>query len=234
MKKRRTPGFTLIELLVVIAIIAILAAILFPVFTKAKEAGRNAKCLNNLKQLNTALLMYVDNFNGTFPNCTYYSRVMELGLGGLGTGSYMQDKLRKYVRNSEIWMCPSIDVKAKLPPWPGKPYDQHTMSENGRYDIVYYKINKRWPDPSNYMWVHYVYDSKRPEIAPITVSGSRTSKIKRPSKATMLFELPYWDNAKTPHQMGGNGVNVSFFDGHVRAVRSSQHLFTDICWQGWM
>jgi len=54
----RTHGFTLIELLVVIAIIAILAAILFPVFSKAREKARQTQCINNQKQIATAVLMY--------------------------------------------------------------------------------------------------------------------------------------------------------------------------------
>jgi prepilin-type N-terminal cleavage/methylation domain-containing protein/prepilin-type processing-associated H-X9-DG protein len=68
---KRTPrsrsGFTLIELLVVIAIIAILAAILFPVFAQARESGRKASCISNMKQVGQGLLMYVGDYDETFP-----------------------------------------------------------------------------------------------------------------------------------------------------------------------
>src|SRR5437762_4120123 len=64
---RRRVGFTLIELLVVIAIIAILAAILFPVFAQARSKARQATCISNLKQLGNAMLMYVQDFDETFP-----------------------------------------------------------------------------------------------------------------------------------------------------------------------
>jgi prepilin-type N-terminal cleavage/methylation domain-containing protein len=68
MRKRFSAGFTLIELLVVIAIIAILAAILFPVFARARESARRAGCLSNLKQLGTAFQMYTQDYDETFPS----------------------------------------------------------------------------------------------------------------------------------------------------------------------
>src|SRR5438876_9260155 len=63
----RKSGFTLIELLVVIAIIAILAAILFPVFARAREQARRTACISNVKQLGTAWMMYVQDYDESFP-----------------------------------------------------------------------------------------------------------------------------------------------------------------------
>jgi prepilin-type N-terminal cleavage/methylation domain-containing protein len=67
-RPRPTTGFTLIELLVVIAIIAILAAILFPVFAQAREKGRQAACLSNLKQVGMAMMQYVQDYDETYPH----------------------------------------------------------------------------------------------------------------------------------------------------------------------
>jgi prepilin-type N-terminal cleavage/methylation domain-containing protein len=75
-------GFTLIELLVVIAIIAILAAILFPVFARARESARRATCLSNLKQLGTAFQMYAQDFDETYPSG------LVLAVPGPAAGSY--------------------------------------------------------------------------------------------------------------------------------------------------
>jgi prepilin-type N-terminal cleavage/methylation domain-containing protein len=68
LRRRTQSGFTLIELLVVIAIIAILAAILFPVFARARESARRANCLSNLKQLGTAFQMYAQDWEETYPS----------------------------------------------------------------------------------------------------------------------------------------------------------------------
>lgn len=90
----RRSGFTLIELLVVIAIIAILAAILFPVFAKAKESSKRAACLGNLKQLGTAIGLYADGY-GRYPGGAAY-----------GDHGYWLAQLWKYVKNDRVFRCP--------------------------------------------------------------------------------------------------------------------------------
>src|SRR5690348_14921600 len=67
MRRTGPSGFTLIELLVVIAIIAILAAILFPVFAQARERARMSACVSNMKQMGTALMLYVQDYDETYP-----------------------------------------------------------------------------------------------------------------------------------------------------------------------
>ena len=69
MMSKQRDAFTLVELLVVIAIIAILAAILFPVFARARENARRASCQSNMKQIATAMLMYVNDNKGKLPPC---------------------------------------------------------------------------------------------------------------------------------------------------------------------
>jgi len=98
-------GFTLIELLVVIAIIAILAAILFPVFAQAREKARQSSCLSNTKQIGTALQLYIDDYDETYPCTSKYARVWKDGRAE-SNGSVAQ-ALSPYIKNWGIWKCPS-------------------------------------------------------------------------------------------------------------------------------
>lgn len=108
-------GFTLIELLVVIAVIAILAAILFPVFAQAREKARQAACMSNLKQIGLAFAMYVQDYDEKLPD----RRDLKLSLpGGFKPWSTWPPSdpragwaavvLEPYTKNNDIWACPSV------------------------------------------------------------------------------------------------------------------------------
>jgi prepilin-type N-terminal cleavage/methylation domain-containing protein/prepilin-type processing-associated H-X9-DG protein len=92
-------GFTLIELLVVIAIIAILAAILFPVFAKAREKARQSSCLSNSKQLALAMLQYAQDYDERWVLWFHY--------GGGATLYPFSQLLLPYMKSEQIWVCPS-------------------------------------------------------------------------------------------------------------------------------
>jgi prepilin-type N-terminal cleavage/methylation domain-containing protein/prepilin-type processing-associated H-X9-DG protein len=97
MRRSKMYGFTLIELLVVIAIIAILAAILFPVFAKAREKARQSSCLSNVKQVSIAVLSYAQDYDERFP----------IG-GAAATPAYFWPMgVAAYMKNSQILVCPS-------------------------------------------------------------------------------------------------------------------------------
>ena len=133
---RRLRGFTLIELLVVIAIIGILAAMVFPVFARARESARKAVCLSNVKNMALAVNMYLADNNDTFPPSEHRQEVVDFfftqpGAGGPGENQcrvgedgervqwmanlanpYIQWPvvLDEYVKNRDVWRCPSAKM----------------------------------------------------------------------------------------------------------------------------
>ena len=108
MSRRKNEGFTLIELLVVIAIIAILAAILFPVFAQAREKARQTSCLSNQKQIGLAALQYYQDYDETGPR--FVSTPAENASGPPGSsqrGTWIAF-LYPYMKNTGIWKCPNM------------------------------------------------------------------------------------------------------------------------------
>ena len=124
-------GFTLIELLVVIAIIAILAAILFPVFAQAREKARQTQCLSNFKQIGTATAMYCADWDEYMPSFyaglyPHFSSSMPARVGtGSGNANYVasmhgytlhylivHNAMMPYMKNVNLFFCPSADWKA--------------------------------------------------------------------------------------------------------------------------
>src|SRR5712692_192748 len=106
MQRRVRPAFTLIELLVVIAIIAILAAILFPVFAQAREKARMTTCLSNLKQLGTGLMLYAQDYDEMLPASGVYGSAHPLYNQGYGWALWVK-LLEPYTKNKQVTECPS-------------------------------------------------------------------------------------------------------------------------------
>ena len=95
--RRKQSGFTLIELLVVIAIIAILAAILFPVFAQAREKARQIACLSNMRQIGTGMMMYTQDYDES---------IVPSSNGTSVTASW-PTMIYSYVKNAQVFVCPS-------------------------------------------------------------------------------------------------------------------------------
>ncbi len=110
MKRSPFRGFTLIELLVVIAIIAILAAILFPVFAQAREKARGVSCISNMKQLGTGSMMYIQDYDETVP------------LSADTDGNTWCNLTQPYIKNWQVFRCPSNTVDPFGIWSPGSPY----------------------------------------------------------------------------------------------------------------
>jgi prepilin-type N-terminal cleavage/methylation domain-containing protein len=136
-------AFTLIELLVVIAIIAILAAILFPVFAQAKEAAKRAACLSNLKQMGTGFSLYLNDSDDLLPDRRDLKKSLPGGWRPWTSwppsdprGGWAANVLNPYVKNFEIWSCPSVrgstvgeavQVKQAVSTDPGAPASRYWL-----------------------------------------------------------------------------------------------------------
>src|SRR2546425_3411507 len=123
MLKTRRPGFTLIELLVVIAIIAILAAILFPVFAQAREKARMTTCISNMRQIGTGLTMYAQDYDESFPFIRFH-------LGG-PTEYVWKQAIQPYVKNKDVYRCPSNPFANACPPDPNRKSDPKGVCAEG-------------------------------------------------------------------------------------------------------
>jgi prepilin-type N-terminal cleavage/methylation domain-containing protein/prepilin-type processing-associated H-X9-DG protein len=107
---KKLSGFTLIELLVVIAIIAILAAILFPVFARARENARRASCQSNMKQLGLGIMQYAQDYDERLPS--YY-----LGANNTASQVTWRYMIYPYVKSTQIFQCPSVSYAAGTSLW---------------------------------------------------------------------------------------------------------------------
>ena len=224
-------GFTLIELLVVIAIIAILAAILFPVFARAREKARQTACLSNIKQISLAVEMYTTDYDELMPYVTSCNAAEETK----HAAAEAQGKIHPYIKNAQIWQCPSAGRGMTL------------VANPGRNGGVAQTADGNWTFPLEFAGILLTYGSTEPVMVNMGCSWTghplKLSKIRAPATLTCFTESPilsncgcmravwpegccaYRDNPdqriddNTRHN-GGN--NLAFCDGHAKWMKSGQ------------
>ncbi len=204
MKTRR--GFTLIELLVVIAIIAILAAILFPVFARAREKARQTSCLSNMKQIGLAVLQYCQDYDEMFPR---YTNIQVDGYndGVSSNGISTWSTILPYCKNVQIFRCPSQEPTATST-WG----DVKVTCDYGWnwYVFVQYRTDDGEIDRSKYEptgWIPPFYTMKN------KYDPSRIAVISEIDSGRYCF----WDWAENWGAFRHNdGHNVTYADGHAK------------------
>jgi prepilin-type N-terminal cleavage/methylation domain-containing protein/prepilin-type processing-associated H-X9-DG protein len=243
--KRLGSGFTLIELLVVIAIIAILAAILFPVFAQAREKARQTACLSNMKQLITAELMYAQEYDEVLPRLRHLSG-MPLTPPKWAYG--IQDSLLPYVKSEAVYACPSDSIERD-------DCDADGFGSPISYSWTHYQIS----DPYAAIGLHGYYTPPGTAAFP-TPNSLSLAEIGAPSDTISMFELwstggytqgyAYWrasavQAASFPQFPKGQAitwcsakpnqgvvtlgthqglVNYAFIDGHIKSMKPSNVL----------
>jgi prepilin-type processing-associated H-X9-DG protein len=183
----------LIELLVVIAIIAILAAILFPVFARAREKARQTSCLSNLKQIGLGFMMYAQDYDERLPQSAMYTAPSVVLPEGYP--DYWFQQIYPYVKNAQVFGCPSEGF-------------------NGIYSGGESTTSADWPNGVNYTYnlrAHRVSmgDVERPAAFLLAVDGNNNYfRLRRYDENTTNY---VWDLDR--HNEGWNGC---FADGHAK------------------
>lgn len=194
MRSKRT-GFTLIELLVVIAIIAILAAILFPVFARARDKARQATCCSNVKQLMLGVIMYASDYDDIVPSTS--------GPGNV----WWYQLVTPYVKNTGIMDCP---IGQTWYPYPKVTYAPDWAMFCWMNPIAQSDCTK--PSETVYLWESPCRVYARP--------GSEFNPRASPcyNGEPMTSSAPVLDTGQ-PHN---GGCNLGFVDGHVKWMRGTE------------
>jgi prepilin-type N-terminal cleavage/methylation domain-containing protein/prepilin-type processing-associated H-X9-DG protein len=215
---RGAGGFTLIELLVVIAIIAILAAILFPVFTRAREKARSITCLSNLRQLGFAVQQYANDWDGGLP---FVGRGESGGVennwaGAVGGGEVTieQGSLWRYVGAREVYLCPSdknVPATAVSTPFRANFPLSYTMNYRLNHDRIPYNID----DPA----------IKYPTLMLLFIHEQRRTI----NDGSFVWDQG-WDK---PDRIHYEGTNCCYLDGHARYLKYSlrEEIVTTRPWE---
>ncbi len=200
---RRRNGFTIVEVLIVTAILSLLAALLFPVFWSVRASVRRTHCSSNLRQLGTALQMYVSDHDGRYPfaadpSIHHLGGNIELlrGMEIIGpTLPMLPDVLSPYVRHKELWHCPADNGKVRIvPPHVPSPSSPSLYAEFGM--SYYYGIAPAWSQN-----VAPLYNLGVPVLSPS-------------SEVPIMWDAGWsWHGEEKPPGL----QNFLFCDGHVKS-----------------
>jgi len=215
----KRQAFTLIELLVVIAIIAILAAILFPVFARAREKARQASCQSNLKQIGLAFLMYAQDYD---ERIFFYSNGggwFDCPLAPLVTPAssaeqiYWGNFLAPYAKNRQIWCCPSA---GSVDTFSGLNADKVRNSTYGLNGYVENKTLAVVVTPAEKIVAHDSWEARLDDNGDMYCPAANETINLTQHRGDPARIKEYWRH--------NDSANVLYFDGHVKTM-----VKTDAC-----
>lgn len=233
----RRSGFTLIELLVVIAIIAILAAILFPVFAQAREKARQASCINNVKQISLGIMQYLqDNEETFFPTATERQAPTTVGTTKADRTPYSyRNRIDPYVKSQAVYKCPSAqDWPAEGPgQWFTTDYGFHLNEANIDDSVVGRQADYRKAEPDGNKDYGTLADFGVNEDTPLSTITAPANFILiadaaradgTPSRGGMYPQPFEFDNLTQARPLARhqNGTNFGYADGHVKWKKPEQ------------
>jgi len=220
--RSKNQGFTLIELLVVIAIISILAAILFPVFARARENARRASCMSNLKQIGLGAMMYVQDYDERYPwTQIYYSS---------STNSQWHKIIQPYVKSTQVFRCPSSGATASSVGSNGD-YGANTnlMALQTSYGSIPFTGNTTLSTvqspATTYMIMDFgIYYAQNPRAVTAVSAWEYLPGMGDGGGNCSAIPATYWSGAPADCKSGRHlgGVNMAFADGHVKWLKSSE------------
>ena len=223
MRVKSPSAFTLIELLVVIAIIAILAAILFPVFAQAREKARQTTCLSNMRQIGLGFRMYTQDYDETFPlvNISYWA---------LQPG--MMRGVDPYIKNKQIWACPNFISRftnwrsaeqafdAGQPGyyiWLFKDWNLATIDWGSTQNWILPALREVDEDTQYYQWGFTTNIDQRALLLTDIFVDSGDWDCSRPGPSGISQN--HADNGRKPLGSAAKGTVALWIDGHVKLIK---------------
>jgi prepilin-type N-terminal cleavage/methylation domain-containing protein len=204
-QSKRRAGLTLTEVLVAIAIIAILAALLYPVLSGAKERARASDCMSNIRQLGTAIQLYHQDYDGIYPYAIdpadkYCRQIWDRypeWKEKIDSMPFLHEMMQTYIRSEEIWRCRS-DIGYDVLDIAGIPLDANPSS--------YEKFG-----------TSYFYRTE------LTFRRMMQERIQHPSRVNMLMDAAgRWHGDR--HDITGYRYNVVFCDYHAKSLSRDQYM----------
>ncbi|RYX84383.1 DUF1559 domain-containing protein [bacterium] len=236
-------GFTLIELLVVIAIIAILAAILFPVFAKARENARRTSCMSNLKQIGLGLMQYTQDYDENYPA----AGMSPTANGPLALGYGWAGDIYPYVKSAQVFVCPG-DSSELMAPFNVAPYTTYPRISYSINAAIFYNLYApAFPYPAGKMTAFTAPTKTVMLLETSSITANVTNSNENDSAAASGIQLPFNNGAtkiglydtgylggmstnvknfltasyRAPQGRHLEGANYAFADGHVKWLRGA-------------